>query len=67
MENVDNIHFNMPEPDVMLLNIVVKEYRGLFKEECETGRRLDKIINVLDNAINYYYFKSPEKKEKEEQ
>lgn len=66
MENEKNIHFNMPEPDVMLLNIVVKEYRGLFKEDCKTGRRLDKIINVLDIAIGHY-FKLPEKKEKEEQ
>lgn len=63
-ERVDDIHFNMPEQDVILLTYALTDYRGIFKKECETGRRLDKIIRILDLAIDHKFL-SPEKKEEQ--
>lgn len=51
-EKVDDIHFNMPKEDVILLKYALADYRGLFKEDCKTGRRLDNIIKILDLATD---------------
>lgn len=64
-ERVDDIHFNMPEEDVTFLYCVLKDYKGIFKKECETYKRCEKIEKVLEIAI-HRCFMHP-KKIKEEQ
>lgn len=50
----------LKEKDIKLLEYALTDYRGIFKEDSETGKRLDNIIKILDKTVNYEYSKTKE-------